>query len=291
MKKGLTITLAIIGVVVLALAGSLFLLSSEDTTTAFLYVDGGVVDVDIGSGWQSATNEMALSAGSKVRTGDNSEASLVFFEQDVMTLEANSQVTIATLSESQVSVNQDEGSTWNRVEKLAGREYTVTSPTSVATVRGTGFGLDLTDLGDDLLVEDGLVEFENKESGETVDVAENEFIAALKSGELQPKDLTIKQLERLKIRTTKDVERLKQVRIRGIQKNNLLLKQAEKRFGITLEDIENHLEKVDEGTADFSAAEGKVPKAKLNKLKRVTKRISRLQERCDRIEQRIKDLS
>ena len=279
--KALPIIGIIIAVLLVAAGGLYFGLLRESDTVALLYVDSGEVQVDTGSGWNAAVDQMELSKNAKVKTLDG-KASIVFFDQDVLTLQPNTEIILSQLSSNNIEIDQKSGETWNRVEKLAGREYTVSTPTSVATVRGTGFIL-----GDDYLdVDDGTVNFKDKETGTSEDVAEFES-AKNRDGKLEKGKLDKDALLRIREKIEKEIEHLQTTRERIIEKNPFLLKRAEK-MGFSREKIRQSLKDMDEGKESIQDAQEKAPKIeKVQKVLRLTQRIANLQEKLAKVNERI----
>ncbi len=108
-------------------------------------------------------NGQSVSSGSPVRGQDtvstkDGEATIAF--EDGSELRLDQQTTIMITKESnEMTIMQSAGQTWTRLMAIAGIEtYKVQTPTSVATVRGTGFAVNVSDDGAEIIVDDGEVE-------------------------------------------------------------------------------------------------------------------------------------
>lgn len=94
-------------------------------------------------------DEKELSSGSFVKVG-NGSAHVLFPNNSLVSIDSNSEIQI-NYENGNTNINQLAGSTWNRVKKLTSNEsYTVTSPTALATVRGTKFAVELSKKASDL---------------------------------------------------------------------------------------------------------------------------------------------
>lgn len=118
-----------------------------DEVKAQLIIESGDVQVKSAEGsWTSAENGMDLYESDSIKTGDNTSASIILFKSSIVRLDSNTEVTINKLirdaEETSVEIEQDSGRTWNTVSKISGIDnYEVQTPTTVASVRGTSFGV------------------------------------------------------------------------------------------------------------------------------------------------------
>jgi len=157
---GKNLKYAIIGIVavVVILAGYFyFQITGSTTVVAFLNVGEGSVQVNQGKGWVAATDEMKLGLNDRVKTLEDGYASVVLFESTIISLEPATEVLIQNLEKAEQRIRQEAGSTWNKFTGLAGVEgLSVETPTTVATVRGTSFGVTMHSV----MVGEGEVEVE-----------------------------------------------------------------------------------------------------------------------------------
>jgi hypothetical protein len=124
--------------------------------------------------WQKAQKGETLTSGDRVKTGERSIAIIKFMD--------NSLVRVRELSELSVSGTVKSGSFLKSVDLQNGvvgfsiqkqrpqEEFRFSSPTSVASIRGTGGMFATSDSTDTLIVVDGTVTFFNKRTGQSVDV-------------------------------------------------------------------------------------------------------------------------
>jgi len=235
MKKLLIIS-SIILLIIVAIV--FFVVAPKPATAAVLYIERGAVEVNEGDGWETAADELELSKGDHVKTGDG-EATIVFWEGEIMHLEPNSEVKLDGISKSTVEVSQLAGETWNKITRLSGiSEYTIETPTTVATVRGTEFMLNM----DEIMVKDGEVEFGPiNEPGKMMVKAGMHVMADMMQKEASQEDMA-----RIESFPDKYVKILKRVRAREIRKHKTILGMMEER-GMSEEELHQQLEEVDAG--------------------------------------------
>lgn len=121
--------------------------------------------------WIVAKRGETLASGDKIRTGDKSVAIIKFKDNSLVRVREKSEVTVTgttTGSAFSKSIDLLRGTIGFNVKKQTiGEEFRFTSPTSVASIRGTK---GLLTLGDTLTVTEGRVRFKNKSSLREVDV-------------------------------------------------------------------------------------------------------------------------
>jgi hypothetical protein len=270
MNKTLIITVAII---LALIAGFAIMLAPPSAATAILYIESGTVEVDQGKGWQSATNEMKLNVGDSIKTG-NGEATLILLEGEVMQLEPNTEITLDLVSKKKISLTQKSGETWNKVTKISGvREYQVTTPTTVATVRGTEFLLGMGDME----VAEGNVEFERMSDKKKMMVgALNKATADTMTMEkMDSADMA--KMDKYKARTLKRLERVREMEL---NKHRLFLRFSEK-MGYNEQKIKEILNDIDEGRKKIDEYFQKIPgvlKPRANRTYELTKEIQKLKD-------------
>jgi len=164
---------------------------SETTTntehSAKLEINKGSVEVKKKGeeSWIEAEDGMKLKAGDSIKTLESSRAIINYFDGSVTRLGPKTEVLVEESAESSeqqggvlFSIKQIAGNTWHRVKKLFGGEsrYKVKTPTSVATVRGTVFRIDVYENGQTIYyVFDGEIEIE-PEMGEIIHLSTGEKI-------------------------------------------------------------------------------------------------------------------
>ena len=151
-NKSLKIIIPII--IIICIIGIIWFVFFSNTAQANepkaqLIIESGIVEIKHSEGiWTTAEDGMDLYELDSVRTGDNSSASIILFKSSIVRLDSNTMVTIKELvknaDERSVTLQQDAGRTWNTVVKVCGIDnYDVETPTAVASVRGTSFGIDV----------------------------------------------------------------------------------------------------------------------------------------------------
>jgi hypothetical protein len=117
--------------------------------TATLIVESGDVSYKLpNSDYQKTTFEQIdLPTGSSVKTGEGL-AHVVFPDDSMASVAENSEIAVS-FSDTAMSISQLIGRTFHRVSKVvSGHSYEVETPTTVATVRGTEFGVDIASADD-----------------------------------------------------------------------------------------------------------------------------------------------
>ncbi len=124
--------------------------------------------------WQKARPGELLRNGDRVRTGDRSIAIIKFKDNSLIRLRALSELTVTGTQAGNAfskSVDIDRGGVGFTIAKQhPDEEFRFTSPTSVASIRGTGGQYIVTDGGDTLIVLTGTISFSNRKSGNVVTV-------------------------------------------------------------------------------------------------------------------------
>ena len=138
-------TLLVLVAVILLLVMS----QGEDAPLAQLRIRDADVDVRTrGTEFKEGVEGQALSFEDAVRTDVNGQAQVDYFDGSLTRLDSDTTFVIRELRDApegkRISVRQDAGRTWNRVERLASTQdrYELHGVTAVATVRGTTFVWD-----------------------------------------------------------------------------------------------------------------------------------------------------
>ena len=143
---------------------------------------------ETGKEWQAAHKGEMLSAGDRVRTGERSVAVIKFIDNSLIRVREHTEVLIhGSMSGSTFSksVEVQMGVIGFTVQKQRpGEEFRFSSPTSVASIRGTGGALAASPAGDTLTVLDGVVNFANVKSSRSLDVPAGSTGISLPGGDL-----------------------------------------------------------------------------------------------------------
>ncbi|MEE9406211.1 MAG: FecR family protein [Candidatus Aenigmarchaeota archaeon] len=147
----------LIPVIILIIIGGVagyfyFKIAGPPAIAAQLVVDTGVVEMKAGDTWETVATGQVLTQADTIRTAPDARASIIFFGSSIIRLDGGTEVTIKDLildrANTKVTIEQASGRTWSKVLKLSGiEEYSVQTPTTVASVRGTAFGFYLGDDG------------------------------------------------------------------------------------------------------------------------------------------------
>jgi len=130
---------------------------------------------EVGKEWQPATRGETLFSGERVRTGEKSIAVIKFKDNSMLRVREKTEVVLTGSSQGSAFSKSTELQRgvigFNIKKQQAGEEFQFSSPTSVASIRGTSGQFDAQDSSDKLIVLDGLVHFLNKISSDSLDVA------------------------------------------------------------------------------------------------------------------------
>ena len=181
MKKMIFISASL---VILASFLSGFYMIAEDQVAIFTKVYNDVqVKPEKGS-WYAAKRAGALQNGDNIKTGDQSNAVVKFMDGSILRIRPKSELTVFSErngSKVDKSISVDVGTIGFDVRKRKDEAFRFTSPTSVASIRGTDGGYSTDDAADVLTILTGLAELENKVTGKKVEVKSGE------TGELNKK--------------------------------------------------------------------------------------------------------
>ncbi|MCX7912044.1 MAG: FecR family protein [Dehalococcoidales bacterium] len=104
--------------------------------------------------WEKATSGMKLGAGSRVKTGSGSRASITFLPGVTTTLEPGTGVILTWFEtggdgSASVRVRQEAGRTWNQVRRPdGGCQFQLDTPSAAVTVHGTLFAVGVDGSGE-----------------------------------------------------------------------------------------------------------------------------------------------
>jgi hypothetical protein len=276
------ITYTIIGIIVIMLSiggFAYYTATGSPTTKAFLNIFKGEVQADKGNGYTTATDGQKLALNDRVKTMQNSEAAIVLHESAIINLEPETEVYIKDLSEKHIKVTQNSGTTWSKFTGLAGIEgLSIETPTTVATVRGTFFGVKM----EEILAGESDVEVTYQ--GEKYNLKEGQK-AVIRDKKLTIEELTPEDRAEVARQMEKTVKSLKILRMREVEKHPILAKQLKNKYQITDETIKEQLEKADRGEYDLNEAIQKSPVkiASVYKIKEFTEKIIEINKKIQEL--------
>ena len=257
MGVGKKVLLVLVILIVLIAGLGYYFLYSDPVIKAFLTIESGSAQVDKGSGWEAAVDDMKLSKNDKIKVIDGLSV-VTLHESVIIELEAGTEVSIASLTKKKLELKQDSGSTWNKFTRVTGVDgYEVETPTSVATMRGTEFGVDyFPETGDTVqIVGEGTVEMTS--NGESITL--NGLEKGSDADGLDKVALTQEDRARIKVQATKTLQRLKGLRKLLINNQNAVVKGLIKKYVGTEEELDKYLADIDAGVIDDSEIVAKAP--------------------------------
>jgi len=269
--------LSLMLVITLLIAGFCFYeATGSKTVVALLNINSGKVLVDTGSGWKTAADEMKLGLNDKVKT-ENGKATIILYESIIISLDPDTEVTIADLDKDSLRIKQDSGSTWNKVTGLVGAEdYTVETPTTAAIVRGTFFNVGM----DSVSVGEGSVEVKSGQDSMLLKGGES---SVLKDGELvkvkiDDFDDTLDAMEHA-------IKEMKEQRQRELDKHPVITSSFLKLYDVSEDDIPVYMDKADNGEYNLEEVEKKSPvkMESVTKIKDMTEEIISQKETLRRL--------
>ncbi|QQG39170.1 MAG: FecR domain-containing protein [Candidatus Woesearchaeota archaeon] len=282
-----TVKWVLIVLVLIIAAGGVFAytaIAGDDIDEAILNVEEGSVEVDQGSGYKTATDRMDLSLNDKIKTGEGT-ASVTFFEGVIVELDKNTEITIRQLSEKNIGIKQEKGATWSKFTAVTGvQSQTIETPTSVATVRGTEFGVTVNEEDGEEWVEVGENQVEIKTAGQVVLM--NEFEKAIKQKEEQwgKKELTKEDKMKMIAKAKKSLNRMKKMRERMLEKKRV--QRMMNIIGVNKEKAMETFDKIDRGELNEDNLIEKSPiKPKvMQRMVRLNKEVRKQQELIKKME-------
>jgi len=189
---------AIIAGVILAVAIVLYFILYNPERVAILHFDAGKVYVNE----KPVLEDVKLKKGDIIKTAEDGQATVILYNSVIVMLEPNTIIKLEDLTKKNPKIEQTEGKTWNKFIKVAGvEEYTVKSGNSIASVRGTFFGIE----DDKIIVSEGEVEY--AVDGEVFFVTENEVVEETDKGVIE-RAVEEKESEEIKEALPEAVEEL-----------------------------------------------------------------------------------
>lgn len=241
-RKKLLITAIILVVIVGVIAVGLSMAFRSPMPAVLDEISG---NVELNTGAASAGTK--LDVGDSVKTGNESEATIIFFDSSILRLDELTDIKITQLDSSTatVSVMQENGRTWNKIIKrpelekfgklmrLGGvNSYKIESPTSVATVRGTAFSFQ--------------EDFVAVASGNVIVKKGSEEVIIEEDNQAEVKEtITLKQLEKdswITQNLANDEEQLVKIRNSLKKKYAMLISFVKATRGFTDEEIDNAID-------------------------------------------------
>ena len=264
----------VIAILVLIVVFTIYSLVSSPTRKAFLNVLEGSVELDSGNGYKQVVGSVKLKLSDKVKTL-NGKAAIVLYESLIVTLDPNTEVSLAQLSKEHIELKQNSGSTWNKLTNIAGiTNYVVRTPTTVATVRGTEFGVDM----EVIRVAEGKVIVES--DGKEVEITAGRKTTRQSDGSLLVEELSSDELAKIRGKLGESLNILKDIREDEIQKHPTAYKIVKSSYDLTETDVEQYLKDIDAGEVDDRklAEASPIPIKSIDKMLALNDQIKKQQE-------------
>ena len=151
--------------------------------------------------WAKAKPAMPLRSGDLVRTGENSFAIIKFLENSVLRVQEKSEVTISgeiAKGEFSKNVHLEQGKVGFNVKKRPNEKFEFSTPTSVASIRGTsGLLIIGPDSNDILILANGTIDFLNLISKLTSTLSGGQTVFSFSDGTLKVENSTPEELRLL----------------------------------------------------------------------------------------------
>lgn len=250
-------------------------LTGSSTVVAQINVESGSVMVNS----LVASDGQKLGKGDVIETGADGQATVILYESVIVSLEPNSKITLDDLTQKHPQITQNNGETWNKFTKLSGvEEYSVKTGNSVASVRGTAFGIK----GEDLVVGEGSVNY--KENGEEFNANESEAIV-FEGGKWIKRAVNAEEAARMKKRIERSIARMQHMRDLELKKNKFIVNRLKSAQGWSDNDIKNLLEEADKGNGNIDDLVNKSPVKfeGVQKIADITKKIRDERVRLDKL--------
>ncbi|MFQ5648107.1 MAG: FecR domain-containing protein [Candidatus Aenigmatarchaeota archaeon] len=255
-KRKFLLVIPLVGAIIFAYF--YFTLLSPPVTVAELVIDSGTVQVmHPGGDWMGAQNGMLLNQGDAVRTLADSEAAIIFLESSIVRLGPETEILIQKLDptpdSTSILIKQELGQTWNRILKLSGIDsYEVETPTTVASIRGTGFSVRVAQDGE---TEVKLVEGELNTSTYRLEAGKRKILSrlALKKEQMikvkvaeiaEPlKALAVVRDKFIESSLARDGQFIQRVKAKLLERFSTVLPMIRENYNLTQEQIEQGLDK------------------------------------------------
>lgn len=248
----------VVGIIIILALVMYFSVFKTNTPIATLKILSGNVQVDSGSGWFSGTDGMNLKQSYSVKTSDDGRARIIMLDSVIVTMENDTELNLKDVNSEGSTVSQKSGTVWNKFIKASGvNTYSVDTPTTVATVRGTMFRSKMFPNKVGLLVAEGLVGFSNDNN--STNVSRGRKMIADNNGTMYEANITSEDIADMMGTMTEDLQAMKDLRIEMLRRNNALYGEMKKQYNIDDNGVIDLLDKIDKGLVNDSEIIDKSP--------------------------------
>jgi hypothetical protein len=236
-------------IIIICIIGLVWFTQASDVVKAQLIIDYGTVEIKHeGGSWIPAESGTLLLESDYVKTGSNTYASIVLFESSIIRLDSNTEVVLQEIIEeagkTSITLQQETGRTWNTIQKISGIDnYDVQTPTTVASVRGTTFDVNVTTNGTtDVIVINGTVIVSSTKNGtvvNTIEVNGNESVT-IESEKINEslETTSFEKDEWIRKNLNEDEELRKEIKEELYERIDQYIPQIKEEFGITDEELD-----------------------------------------------------
>jgi len=276
MKKAGKIFLGIFAGIIIIIAAMYLYVTQSSTIPAYLNIESGEVNVNTGKAIINGEDGMKLKESYIVKTGEAGEASVILYESIVISLDPNTEISISELSKENIEIKQTEGSTWTKFMNILGvNGMSIETPNTVATVRGTNFGVDMFWV----YVDEGLVNVKTGNGEENLGAGEN---AMYDNGTLTKGMLTEEQKQRIIKYKKRQILILQNIRMLELEKKRMIIEKLLNANNLSFEEMPKYLEDIDKGEGDLNKIMQQIP-VKIESAEKVLKITEKIREERKRI--------
>ncbi|MDP1695680.1 MAG: FecR domain-containing protein [archaeon] len=246
------------------------------TVTAQLNVESGQVLVN----GMVAADGTRLKQRDIIETGADGQATVILYESVLVSLEPGTKITLDDLTRQHPQITQDGGETWSKFTKLSGvEEYSVKTGNSVASVRGTAFGIS----NNMLIVGEGNVGYDI--DGESFEAGEDEVVVN-ENGKRIKRIANAEERAKIAKGLERSLQRMKYMRELELAKNKFLVNRLKVAKGWNDEDIKKFLENADDGkeNIDDLVDQSPVRAEGIQKIADHTREIRKLRDRIRQLQ-------
>ncbi len=167
----------------------------KDVTVALVSkVIADVTRKELGKNWLPAKRGETLTSGERIKTGEKSFAVIKFKDNSMVRVREKTEVLVQGVQDGSSfskSADVERGVIGFSIRKQQkGEEFRFSSPTAVASIRGTSGQFGAEDSSDKLIVLEGLVRLTNKVSRQSTDVESGFTGISFPDGKLQVRPST-----------------------------------------------------------------------------------------------------
>jgi hypothetical protein len=135
--------------------------------------------------WLPAKKGDILQKGDKIKTSEKGSAKLVFIDGSQIWVKENTEISVSLLTDTQISVELLNGKVYSKIVPLkSGNKFVIKTPDSIVSGGGSELALTVNEVGTNLFLISGKVEFENIISGIIVDVNDRQSSSSNKNGDI-----------------------------------------------------------------------------------------------------------